>query len=33
MNHPFSFGGNQANFNAFKTAVQVWATAEQTAAP
>ena len=33
MNHPFSFGGNQANFTAFKNAVQVWATAEQTAAP
>lgn len=33
MNHPFTFGGNQANFNAFKNAVQVWATAEQTAAP
>ncbi len=33
MNHPFSFGGNQANFDAFKAAVQIWATAEQTAAP
>jgi len=33
MNHPFSFGGNQANFLTFKNAVQVWATAEQTAAP
>lgn len=32
-NHPFTFGGNQGQFDAFKNAVQVWATAEQTAAP
>lgn len=32
MNHPFAFP-TQANHDAFKNAVQVWATAEQTAAP
>lgn len=29
--HPFKFGGNQANFNAFKAAVDVWVQAEKTA--
>jgi hypothetical protein len=30
-NHPFKFGGNQANFNTFKAAVDVWVQAEKTA--
>ncbi|HEY4181640.1 MAG TPA: hypothetical protein VGM90_32575 [Kofleriaceae bacterium] len=27
-NHPFNFGGNQANFTAFRTSVTTWITAE-----
>jgi mono/diheme cytochrome c family protein len=30
-NHPFKFNNNQAAFNAFKTAMDVWVKAEQTA--
>ena len=30
-NHPFKFGGNQSNFNAFKAAVDVWVQAEKLA--
>ncbi|MBA3540110.1 MAG: hypothetical protein H0T79_10815 [Deltaproteobacteria bacterium] len=30
-NHPFKFNGNQANFNAFKAAVDPWVQAEKTA--
>jgi hypothetical protein len=29
--HPFKFGGNQGNFNAFKAAVDIWVQAEKTA--
>jgi len=30
-NHPFKFGGNVANFTAFKTAVSIWINAEKVA--
>lgn len=29
-NHPFKFGGNQANFDTFKAAVDIWVQAEKT---